>query len=487
MAWNMKVPPKLEDGTAYEGWKKDLSIWCDLTDLSVEKRALAVHLSLTGRARAASSEIEISELKKMEGVDTIIAKLDNLFLADKGRRQFAAFHTLYNFRRSRDSDVSNFVTEFEHIYFKFTQQDMTLPDTVMAFMLLAACNLSENEGQLVMSAISDVSYPNMKSALKRIFSADIAPKSNIAAANVPVKSEPVFYGNETDDSQVFYTRGGKRGKHFWRDGPPSGRAGVWKCPVPSCGNNNLAWRNSCNRCNEAKPPGLCGDGKGGFRGRGSRGRGDTPLTGANLQQPARSGRKMNPLGPDGKVSRCLICESKFHWARECPDAYERIEKSGTEDGSYEIIHLALFVGYTTGERNSKLQTLIAESKGYAVLDTGCSTTVCGLKWYEEYLKDLSEFDRSKVIEEDSLSTFAFGDGVAVQSSKKVTLPCYLAGLRSTITTDVVDCQIPLLLSKRSMKNAKMCLDFSNDTVKFGGKIVGLGSSTSGHYLLPMTL
>lgn len=38
-----------------------------------------------------------------------------------------------------------------------------------------------------------------------------------------------------------------------------GRAGDWKCPVPSCGNNNFAWRNSCNRCNEPKPAGVGGD------------------------------------------------------------------------------------------------------------------------------------------------------------------------------------------------------------------------------------
>ena len=160
---------KLENENAYENWKKDINIWCELTDIDAEKRAPAIHLSLTGRARVASSEIGIDDLKKKDGVNLLITKLDSLFLADQGRRQFTAFHKLYNFRRSVDARVDTFVTEFEHVYYKFKQHDMMLPDTVMAFMFLVASNLTESERHLVMSAITSVSYENMKSALKRIF------------------------------------------------------------------------------------------------------------------------------------------------------------------------------------------------------------------------------------------------------------------------------------------------------------------------------
>ena len=148
---NNKVPPKLEDENSYESWKKDIDIWCELTDLAEDKRALAIHLMLTGRARVASSELEISVLKHKDGVKNLMIKLDSLFLADKGRRQFMAFHELYNLRRICDTEITVFVAAFEHAYFKFTQQGMTLPDTVMAFMLLAACNLSESERKLVMA------------------------------------------------------------------------------------------------------------------------------------------------------------------------------------------------------------------------------------------------------------------------------------------------------------------------------------------------
>ena len=81
MACSNKWPPKLNSEEEYEVWKRNLQIWCQLTEFSKSKQALAVHLSLEGRARIASSEIEVADLSKEDG------KLDELFLQDAGRRQ----------------------------------------------------------------------------------------------------------------------------------------------------------------------------------------------------------------------------------------------------------------------------------------------------------------------------------------------------------------------------------------------------------------
>ena len=99
MAYSNKHPPKLENDSAYENWKRDIGIWCELTELGKNKRALAIHLALTGRARIASSEIKVEDLKKDNGVDILLEKLDTLFLPEKSRRQFAAFQKLYNFQK----------------------------------------------------------------------------------------------------------------------------------------------------------------------------------------------------------------------------------------------------------------------------------------------------------------------------------------------------------------------------------------------------
>ena len=98
--------PKLEKESNYESWRKDIEIWCKLTDIPKKKQALAIHLSLDGRARVATSEIEVGDLESDTGVETILKKLDEIFLVDKGRRQFAAFQDLYNLRRSSEGYVT---------------------------------------------------------------------------------------------------------------------------------------------------------------------------------------------------------------------------------------------------------------------------------------------------------------------------------------------------------------------------------------------
>ena len=330
-----KCPPKLDNECNYETWKRDIDIWCEFTDIPVKKQALAIHLSLSGRARVASSELSLVDLKHDDGVKTILTKLDNLFLPEKGRRQFTAFHNLYNLRRSETTSVKEFISEFEHRYFKFKQEDMDLPDPVMAFMLLSSCNLTENEVHLVMSALSIVTYSSMKNIIMRIFGSEIkALPTSSDNSVIEIKTEPTFTtASETNDS-VLYTRGYPRGRGRAR----GGRGGRYSR----------------------------GGGYSSASGYSSLGK---PLTGANLEPK----RKTNPVGNNGQVSRCLICNSKFHWERECRHSYENTASKNDEES--ENVHLSLFTGYTKGEPNTKLQNLIDETKNCALLDTGCTTSV----------------------------------------------------------------------------------------------------------------
>ena len=103
------------------------------------------------------------------------------------------------------------------------------------------------------------------------------------------------------------------------------------------------------------------------------------------------------------------------------------------------------------------------------------------------MNELSDYERSKVVESASNATFTFGDRNTVHSQKKITLPCRLGKLNVDITTDVVNCKIPLLLSNRSMRKARMCIDFGKDTAQIGNNLINLRTSSSSHYLLPITL
>ena len=81
------------------------------------------------------------------------------------------------------------------------------------------------------------------------------------------------------------------------------------------------------------------------RGRGSRGRG-------------RGGR--NPVDKQGKVTVCVLCNSEWHWARECP---QNVMNKKEEERVY-IGEISKVDEEPWGEID-------------AILDTGCKSTVCG--------------------------------------------------------------------------------------------------------------
>ena len=135
----------------------------------------------------------------------------------------------------------------------------------------------------------------------------------------------------------------------------------------------------------------------------------------------------------------------------------------------------------------RMKNLIGESFGMAVLDSGCTKSVTGVVWLDEYLQTLSEQDRLQVSEGSNDATFPFKDGTEVTSSKLVKFPVVIGSQKFFIEANVGKNELPLLLSRQSMKRAEMIIDFSNDMVNVGGKdIIKLTCTSSGHYCLPLT-
>ena len=55
----------------------------------------------------------------------------------------------------------------------------------------------------------------------------------------------------------------------------------------------------------------------------------------------------------------------------------------------------------------------------------------------------------------------------------------------TITTDVVESDIPLLLSQSAMKRAGVKMHLENDSTNIFGKDAALNLTFSGHYCIPI--
>ena len=81
-----------------------------------------------------------------------------------------------------------------------------------------------------------------------------------------------------------------------------------------------------------------------------------------------------------------------------------------------------------------------------------------------YVDSLSEEEKYNIKNFQSNTEFKFGDGKIVTSEKCISIPCKIAGEQVNVVTDVVESEIPLLLSKESTKKAGTKKDFVKDKV-----------------------
>ena len=133
--------------------------------------------------------------------------------------------------------------------------------------------------------------------------------------------------------------------------------------------------------------------------------------------------------------------------------------------------------------NSEISSLLNECYGYAVIDCGCSSTVCGETWLNAYLDSLSEFDRQHVLTSSCSRKYVFGDGEEVNASKCVDVPVFLGNAKATLSIDVVPVSIPLLLSKKSLKRGNAKIDFENNVLTILDEVVPLEDTPRGHLIV----
>ena len=120
-----------------------------------------------------------------------------------------------------------------------------------------------------------------------------------------------------------------------------------------------------------------------------------------------------------------------------------------------------------------------------MLDSACSSTVCGQTWFNNYLESLTRDQREKITWKDSKKVFKFGGGTCLTSKGEYSIPAVLAERNVIVQADIVESDIPLLLSRDSMKRASVKLDLEIDKAVIFGKEVALNLTTAGHYCVPI--
>ena len=446
MASYNKAPPAFNKDDDYIKWCKKIKIWESLTSLEKSKQGPALFLALDDDSQEAILQLDHDEIACDDGVENIINKLDKLYLKDKTQSAFEAFENFEGYRRPYELPISEYCNEFDKRYNKVKSYGTVLPEDLLGFRLLKSANLPPHQEQLAKATITDITYDNMKTQLKKILGS-----SDDTSTSVINPTNDVLY---SDSQETYY------GRSYNQDSNFSGRG-------RSRSNNRFNARRGYQRT---------------FRG--------------GAPQPYQQKKGTNPLDQFGNVTTCIECKSINHWVDKCPDRKqtkkedvyftethddERYEGDSNSETFYQITLLQ-----ADFDESKHMKNLVGESFNSGILDCGAAKTVCGKLWFDCYCESLDAQERTKIIYTPSTNVFKFGDGNKVHSMNQARIPATIGNLDITIVTDIVSSDIPLLLSKDSMKKAGTKLNFQDDTALILNQKVNLHATSSGHYMIPLT-
>lgn len=446
-------PPDLKSAKNYECFKNELLLWQSLTSLDPTKQAGCVALHLPNDCSFAKDirtkvmeRMTVEQLKDKDGMVQLIKVLDEELLQPEIEQAVEDWDNLENRFKSDGETIDEFVNDFERLLSRVENKGAKLPSCVKCFMMLKRIKLTHEERLIVLSKLDfdnkDNLFIDVKKCLKLL------------------KGKPMIQSqshSENNTAEVLFThreRGRGRGRGFRGSGTSRSSSGGWR--------DN--------------------------RGSGTSGQFDHGRKRSNSS--ANIKKKINPTGADGNIKRCKSCDSIRHMLPDCPDSYENMQMEahvtelsmvGEEDNIDEEIKECFIT-----ESNSELKRFCIEAKNCAALDSCCTGVVCGDQWLKTFIASLSAEDRQKVIgPAQSSCSFKFGNQQKLASIARYRLPIQIGRRKLLIDTEVIQSDIPMLLSKQAMKDMGMVLNFINDTAVIDGQMINLSETSSGHYIIPL--
>ena len=205
------------------------------------------------------------------------------------------------------------------------------------------------------------------------------------------------------------------------------------------------------------------------------------------------------------LSQVLAKKSVTEFNMVCCDADSRNEMTGNEDGDVsDMVFSDLFariysakcsvsskVSHEDSEmvfvshNEQELVTMVEEAGSRGVLDTGCSRSVAGFMWVHNYAKLISSTFAKTLKVHASTKVYHFGSGEKRPSQGKLSLPVIIGDKKLTITIEVVDADIPLLVGSNSMKLAKTVMSFVDNTATFFDEKVNMVETGTGHFCIDL--
>ena len=186
-----KFPAQLSNFKSYNDLVRLVNIWTNFIDLEPEREGPALVASLSGKALEAILELDDKDISSQDGVKLIVEKLNILYKKDELHEKFQDLENFESYRRASDTDIQQFLIEFDQRYHKLKRHQTTISEDRLGFKLLKAANLSSHHEQLLKATITHIDQETIKAKIKSIFSNEV--QTPAAFENeVKIKDEPTF-------------------------------------------------------------------------------------------------------------------------------------------------------------------------------------------------------------------------------------------------------------------------------------------------------
>ena len=471
--------PQLDDGKDYLTWKKEVEIWKLGTTAKDTQQAPRLVGFMQGKAHEAALQISAEELGSTNGVQKLLEGLDLVFLKDKTQSLFQAIESFEQYSRSPTESIDEYIREFEQRYKKLKElrkNQEAYEDGIKAFKLLHQANLKPEQKRLIRATTAELTYKGMSEALKRTFGdgSGILDKEN---------TNPNLAGagkSETDIKQetfTFYTKGqsssGDTDQSGYCSSGSSRRSRMMTTSSSDCEEENVLYVNGgkYKRVDRQRPQ----------REKTYEDRRDKRPNFYQRQRPEktheerRDKRPHYQPGSPKKQPKCFICGAPDHIVATCP--YNEYQK---EDRKSQELTFLTKIDQQSETVSTDIGSFLAETEDKGLLDTGATSTVCGRKWLQDYVGCLPPWRAEQVTIQPCNVFFRFGNGGVVRASKLVKIPVEMFGQRLSIRTHVVDCSIPLLISRETMREFRFVIDICDKKVYAMGGEQPILETQSGH-------
>ena len=213
-------------------------------------------------------------------------------------------------RRGERQSIDEFIANFDEKYKRIVKGGTTIPQDILAFMMLKRARITKEERMLVVTGMDftkkEELYEQAKTSLRK-FKGDQAYVGGYSnESNVAIKLEPTFLA---ENEEALFAAGYQRTSQPWNG---RGRS-RWRRGRGGRGNRQSE-RNDRRDENS--------DSDGAQQSNNSDGRSD----GRNNNRGGAV-RRMNPIGSNGNVLTCVACGSFRHLLAKCPDSWENLEKA----------------------------------------------------------------------------------------------------------------------------------------------------------------